>query len=52
MDFTRFDSPDEIPENPTHLIDTCRCSTKECVEQLLDYVEAHLVDPVSEFVLR
>jgi len=44
-DFTGVDSPYEVPENPDLVIDSQTYSAEECVEQLLEYVEAVFIDP-------
>ncbi len=45
-EFTGVSAPYEEPLNPDQVVDTENTSIQECVEQLLRYVEHHLVDPV------
>lgn len=45
-EFTGISAPYEEPLNPDHVVDTEHTGVQDAVEQLLRYVEHHLVDPV------
>ncbi len=45
-EFTGISAPYEEPQNPDQIVDTEATSIHEAVEQLVHYVEHHLVDPV------
>lgn len=50
--FTGVDAPYEVPAYPQLVINTGKYSIDQCVDQLLDYVHANLVEPVrSQLVL-
>ncbi len=40
-DFTGISAPYEAPDNPQLTVDTSRCPVDDCVQQLVDYVEAN-----------
>lgn len=45
-EFTGVSAPYEAPLNPDQVVDTEQQSIEECVQQLLHYVEHHMVEPV------
>ncbi len=47
-DFTGVNAPYEEPDNADLIVDTNNQSIDECVEQLVEYVEEHLVKSVKE----
>ncbi|MDE3060327.1 MAG: adenylyl-sulfate kinase [Pseudomonadota bacterium] len=51
-EFTGISAPYEEPENPDLVIDTEKLSVEECVAQLVNYVEHHLVEPVSNLAME
>jgi bifunctional enzyme CysN/CysC len=51
-EFTGISAPYEAPENPDLVIDTEAMSVQECVDQLLKYVDHHLVEPVRNLALE
>jgi bifunctional enzyme CysN/CysC len=48
QDFTGISSPFEAPENPDMVLDTTHISVEHAVEQLMQYVEEHFVQPVKQ----
>lgn len=51
-EFTGVSAPYEAPVNPDQVVDTEMMSIEECVEQLLHYVEHHMVDPVRNMAIE
>lgn len=45
--FTGISAPFEEPDNADLVLNTSKNSVDECVEQLVEYVEKHLVEPVN-----
>jgi bifunctional enzyme CysN/CysC len=45
-EFTGISAPYEEPANPDIVVDTENLSVQACVEQLIKYIDAELVDPV------
>lgn len=46
--FTGISDPFEEPDNADLVLDTAKKSVDECVEELVEYVEKHLVNPVKD----
>jgi bifunctional enzyme CysN/CysC len=46
-EFTGISAPYEEPENPDLVVNTETTDVEGCIEQLVQYVEHHLVDPVK-----
>lgn len=51
-DFTGISAPFEEPNNPDVALDTENISVQACVEQLLKYVDAQLVEPVRNMAME
>jgi bifunctional enzyme CysN/CysC len=51
-DFTGISAPFEEPNNPDVALDTENLSVQACVEQLLKYVDAQLVEPVRNMAME
>lgn len=47
-DFTGISAPFEEPENADLVLDTVKDTINDCIEQLLAYVDEHLVKPVRD----
>lgn len=50
-EFTGISAPFEEPQNPDIVLDTENLSVQACVEQLLKYVDAQLVEPVRNMAI-
>jgi bifunctional enzyme CysN/CysC len=51
-EFTGVSAPYEEPENPDLVIDTEQYDIDTCVNQLVSYVEHHLVEPVKNLAIE
>lgn len=51
-DFTGVNAPYEAPDNADLVVDTAQQTVEESVQQLMEYVQTQLVQPVEEMVLR
>ncbi len=51
-DFTGISAPFEEPNNPDVALDTENLSVQACVEQLLKYIDAQLVEPVRNMAME
>lgn len=51
-EFTGISAPYEEPANPDIVVDTENLSVQACVEQLIKYIDAELVDPVRNMEIE
>mgnify|MGYP002715576982 FL=1 len=47
-EFTGISAPYEPPESPELVVDTSRRSVEECLEDIMNYVEAHIALRTSD----
>lgn len=47
-DFTGIDSAYEVPINPEIVLDTCNNSIEQCVNQIINYLDKHVIKQIKK----
>ena len=47
-DFTGIDSAYEEPINPEIILDTCNNSIEQCVNQIINYLDKHVIKQIKK----